>query len=60
MYYIYVCLGVVCGCACGGVFLFLNFILFVNVRNDLIKKITNYKKKNVDPIFLLHFFNNGN
>ena len=37
------------GCVCVGVrvavfFLFLNFILYVNVRNDLIKKITNYKK----------------
>ena len=40
----YIC-GCVCGCACGGVFLFLNFnfILNVNVRNDLIKKIL--KKK---------------
>ena len=42
----YIC-GCVCGCACGGVFLFLNFnfILYVNVRNDLIKKILKFKKK---------------
>ena len=37
----------VCGCACGGVFFFLNFnfTLYVNVRNDLIKK--NIRKKQV-------------
>ena len=37
----------ICGCVWGGVFLFLNFnfILYVNVRNDLIKKNIKIKKK---------------
>ena len=38
---VFVCVGV----RVAVFFLFLNFIFYVNVSNDLIKKITNYKKK---------------
>ena len=47
----YIC-GCVCGCACGGVFLFLNFnfILYVNVRNDL-RWLDRLKNEDIHQIY---------